>query len=208
MTITIFGSTGMVGRQVVELGLAMGYTLRAFGRNVFETFSTERKNLELFKGAVFDPDEVAAALENTDAVISVLGGAFDGTDKTRSLGMKTIVEAMEKKGIKRIVALGGLGVLQADEHTLIMDSKAFPPMYKAVSEEHFKAYNYLVDSALDWTIFCPPMILDAAVSGDYATNRNYPAKGAFNISAGDLADAMLGEVEGVEFLKCRVGISN
>jgi hypothetical protein len=39
---------------------------------------------------VFDEAEVFEAIENSDAVISVLGGGFDGIDKTRSLGIKTL----------------------------------------------------------------------------------------------------------------------
>ena len=35
MTITIFGATGMVGKQLVQQALFKGYTVKAFGRNVF-----------------------------------------------------------------------------------------------------------------------------------------------------------------------------
>ena len=76
--------------------------------------------MKTFKGYVFDEQDVFEAINGSDAVISVLGGAFDGSDKTRSLGMKNIVKQMEKAGVKRIVAIGGPGVLNAGENKLII----------------------------------------------------------------------------------------
>ena len=41
----------------------------------------------------------------------VIGGAMDGTDKSRSLGMKNIVQQMQRAGVDRIISVGGLGIL-------------------------------------------------------------------------------------------------
>jgi putative NADH-flavin reductase len=208
MKITLFGATGMVGRHIIELAVLKDITVRAFGRNVFEKLPTERNNLELFKGYVFQEDDVEAALDGADAVLSALGGDTGGEDKTRSLGMKTIAAAMEKTGVKRIVAVGGVGILKADEHTLIFQTPKFPAVFKPVSEEHFKAWQHLVKSSLDWTMVCPPMIVDAGLSGKYFTKQDYPALGAGRINAGDLADFMLREITERQFVKSRVGITS
>lgn len=117
MTITVFGATGQVGKQVVNQALALDFTVKAFGRNVEHLIDADNRNkkFEAIKGYVFDANEVLEAIKHSDAVISALGGNFDGTDRTRSLGMKNIVSQMQIAGVNRIIALGGLGVLNADE---------------------------------------------------------------------------------------------
>lgn len=207
MKITVFGATGMVGKHLVNLALERDFFVRAFSRDAWSNRRTH-PNLEAFKGYVFQPDDVEAALAGTDAVLSVLGGAADGVDKTRSLGMKTIVEAMEKTGVKRIVAVGGLGILNANENDLLFRTEKFPAAYVPVSQEHFKAYQFLAAAALDWTMVCPPTIVDDGFSGDYETKADFPATGKFQINAGDLADFMLEELTGRQFVNRRVGISN
>lgn len=209
MIITVFGATGMVGKQLVQQALFKGHRVKAFGRNVYTELETDTKNLELIKGALFDESDVFHAVKNSDAVLSALGGGFDGSDKTRTLGMKNIIAQMKKAGIKRIVAIGGLGVLNASEETLLIDGEDYPPEYKPVGKEHQQAWEYLRESGLDWTFVCPPNIINAGPTGGYTTNANYPPEiNNYSINAGDLAMFMLNELEKNKYVKQRVGISN
>ncbi len=209
MNLIIFGATGMVGKQLVKQALLKGHHVKAFGRNVFTELNMEEKNLELIKGALFDEGEVSNAIKGCDAVLSALGGGFDGNDKTRTLGIKNIIAQMKKNTIKRIVAIGGLGVLNFDENILLLDREDYPKEYLPVGLEHKKAYEYLKESDLDWTFVCPPNIIDHEVTGLYITKANYPPEPNNNkIYAGDLAMFMLNELGRNEYVKERVGISN
>ncbi len=210
MTITIFGATGQVGKRIVNQALAKGFTVRAFGRNVSNLIDKDINDakFEAIKGYVFDGNDVLKAINGSDAVLSVLGGSFDGTDKTRSLGIKNIVTQMQKIGIKKIIAVGGLGILNANETTLIIDSPNYPEEYKPVGLEHLAAYQYLAASTLDYTFVCPPNILDEDFTGNYITNTNYPpTPNNFEVAAGDIADCMLQELTNNQFNKQKVGIS-
>lgn len=208
MNLVIFGATGQVGKQLVKQALFNGHHVKAFGRNVFTEFSTEEKNLELIKGGVFDEEEVLYAVKDCDAVLSALGGSFDGTDKTRSLGIKNIIAQMKKAGVKRIVALGGMGILNFDETTLLIDTGDYPKEYVPVGDEHRKAYDYLKVSGLDWTFVCSPNIINAEATGEFITNANYPPEpNKYEINAGDLALFMLGEASKNDYVRERVGIS-
>jgi putative NADH-flavin reductase len=129
MKLIIFGATGMVGKQLVKQALFNGDTVKAYGRNVFTDDLPKNDNLELVQGTLFDGSQVQHAIKDCDAVLSALGGGFDGSDKSRSLGMKTIVEEMKKAGLKRIVGIGGIGLLNADETTLLIDEDSYPPEY-------------------------------------------------------------------------------
>ncbi len=210
MIITVFGATGQVGKRIVNQALGKGYTVRAFGRNIESLIDKENRddNLIAIKGYVFDAAEVFNAIKGSNAVISTLGGSFDGSDRTRSLGIKNIAHAMQTAGVRRIVALGGMGVLNADEKNLIIDTPDYPQMFFPVGKEHQQAYYNLEASGLDWTFVCPPDILDEDATGKYITNADYPPTPNFyKIAAGDLALFMLNEITANQFIHHRVGIS-
>ena len=209
MQVIVFGATGTVGKQLVQQALFNGHTVKAFGRNVFTEFDTEEKNLELIKGALFDEKEVYEAIKGCDVVLSALGGSMDGADKTRTLGMKNIISQMKKAGLRRIIAVGGLGVLNADENGLLIDQDNYPKAYLAVGLEHKKAYEYLNESGLDWTFVCCPDIISHDATGNFVTNASYPPQpNNYKIYSGDLALFMLSELNKNEYVKERVGISN
>lgn len=208
MNLVVFGATGQVGKQLVKQALFNGHHVKAFGRNVFTEFETDEENLDLIKGGVFDEKEVLHAVKGCDAVLSALGGSFDGTDKSRSLGIKNIVAQMQKAGVQRIVALGGMGILNFDDTTLLMDTEDYPKQYIPVGNEHRKAYEYLKDSGLAWTFVCSPDIINAEATGEFITNANYPPDpNKYKINAGDLALFMLDELNKNNYVRERVGIS-
>lgn len=210
MHITIFGATGQVGKRLVQQGLLRGYTITAFGRNVESLLDEDNRNENLIamKGYIFDHKDIAKALEHANAVISVLGGSIDGSDKSRSLGIKNIITEMQHKGIHRIVALGGMGILNAEDDTYLLNAPDYPEEYKLVGMEHLKAYEYLKDTNLDWTFYCAPNIIDADETGYFITSEEYPPiPNEFKINAGDLAMSMLNAVSKQAFIKKRVGIT-
>ncbi|MBK7559652.1 MAG: SDR family oxidoreductase [Chitinophagaceae bacterium] len=209
MKLIIFGATGMVGKQLVQQALFNGDHVRAFGRNVYTTDYLQTENLQLVQGALFDETEVFNAINGCDAVLSAIGGASDGTDKARTLGMKNIIKQMQKAGVKRIVGIGGLGVLNASENSLLVDQNDYPAKFKAVGLEHKKAFELLRESDLNWTFVCPPDIINEGPTGSFVTNADYPPEqNNYKINAGDLAMFMLNELVKNEFVKHRVGISN
>lgn len=207
MQIVIFGATGMVGTQLIKQALYNGHNVRAFGRNVFTADLPKNDQLELIQGALFDQQQVYDAIRGTDAVICSLGGDSTGSDITRSLGIKNIITQMQKADVPRIVALGEMSILNADNDTLIMDQPNFPAKLLPISREHLKAYQYLKASLLNWTMVCPPEIIDSEATGNFITSFDYaPIPDSNNISSADLALFMLSELNKNEFIKQRVGI--
>lgn len=210
MIITCFGATGMVGKRVVKQAILDGNHIKAFGRNVFTAGFPEADNIELIKGALFDEEEVFSALKGSDAVVSVLGGAADGSDHTRSYGMKIIAHEMQRAGIKRIITVAGVGILPVGNgEELMMDQKTFPAEFRPTSLEHLKAYETLKNSGLEWTVVCPPMIRDADETGLFHTTAEaLPTPNRFSINSGDLALFLLKELSVNRYVHQRVGISN
>jgi uncharacterized protein len=207
MNVIVFGATGQVGLQLVKQALWRGHSVKAYGRNVYE-MDIENEKLEKIKGGLFDASDILHAIKGTDAVLSAIGGAFDGSDKARSLGMKTIIAQMQKASVNRIVALGNMSILNFDEESLIIDQENYPEEFLPVGNEHRKAYEYLKNSMLNWTFVCSPDIMNDGPTGNYITTKDYPPQPNKNhINAGDLAQFMLNELEKNEYVKSRVGIS-
>ena len=210
MVITIFGATGQVGKRAVYQALVEGHTVKAFGRNVDDLIDEDlrNQNFEAIKGHVFDEADVLHAVTGSHAVLSTLGGNIDGVDKTRSLGMKNIIFQMQRAGVKRIVALGGSGVLNVENGTYLMEAVDYNPQFRAVSLEHLEAYLLLKNSSLEWTFVASPNILDKDKTENYIINANYlPSPNIREIAAGDIADFMLHELSNNKFVHQKVGIS-
>lgn len=210
MKITVFGATGMVGKYVVATALAQGHHVVAFGRNVDRLLDADLQddNLIAMRGYVFDEDDVYKAVKGSDAVISVLGGAIDGTDKARSLGIKNIIKQMERAGVNRIVALGGMGILQSDHGGLVMDEPGYPEEYLAVGKEHLQAYTYLKESKLNWTIIGAPDIVETT-GKKYLVSSEFPSvDGTNKIGVRSLAYFMVLQTQDSEYEKQRVSISD
>lgn len=209
MTITVFGATTIVGMELIRQGLILGHQLRAFGRNIYTADIPENEDVELIPGALFDAGQVWDAINGSHAVVSVIEGGIDGTDKTRSLGMKNITTQMQKASVKRIIAMGSIGQLDATDDEIIMNSAGFPKKMFAVNVEHYKSYQLLKQSSLDWTFVCPPEIIAAQATGNYHTLADrLPVPNNNTVNSGDLAMFMLSELNKNEYLKKRVGISN
>ena len=138
MIITVFGATGKVGKRIIQMALASGNKVRAFGRNMEGLIDEDlrNENFTAIKGYVFSKGDVFDAVNGCDAVLSALGGAFDGEDKTRSLGMKNIIAQMQKTGIKRIIAIGGSGVLEDDDFGYILNNPKYPELYRPAAMEY------------------------------------------------------------------------
>ncbi|MBS4043093.1 MAG: NAD(P)H-binding protein [Chitinophagaceae bacterium] len=210
MTITVFGAKTSVGIHIVKMALAKGYYVKAFDRNIEDLIDEDFRNdhLTAIKGYVFDKDEVHDAIKNSDAIISCLGGSKDGTDKSRSLGMKNIIEGMLKAKVKRIVAISGIGILNYDESRLAIDDEEFPQELKEVSFEHLAAYQHLKSTDLDWTLICPSTIDNKDFTGDYMIKENYlPNQNTEHVNAGDIAHYILKCISKNESIRTRIGIS-
>ena len=211
MTITIFGANSLVGKDLIKLALARDYTVKAFDRDVEDMIDADLRNnkFEAIKGYIFDKDEIYNSLKNSDCVVSCIGGTYNSTDRSRSLGMKNIISQMQKLEIKRIVALSGIGILNYSDDKLAMDFEEFPEEEKEVSFEHLAAYQHLKTSDLDWTLVCPSAIINNECSGKISIKENYlPTQNMSIACSSDVASFILSALEKNEYINAKVSIAS
>lgn len=205
MKIVLFGATGVIGKKILEEAVNRGHFVRAFSRKITHQ-NGHPEQLEIFKGNVLNYPMVRRAVEGMDAVVSALGQRQGGKVKLMSSGTKNILRAMREQSVGRIIAVGGAGILQTSETTLVRDDADFPPFLQEVSADHLRVFHLLQKSKTNWTIVCPPFIQGEEKTGEYQVRKNYPPEGKPQLPAGDLADFILNELESSEFLCTRVGI--
>jgi putative NADH-flavin reductase len=124
------------------------------------------------------------------------------------VAIENMVAGMQKNHIRRIIGIGGMGVLQVSDSLQVFQTPGFPKEYVPVSLDHNAALEALNRSDLDFTFVCPPVILDGPPTGKYLVEADFPPKGEFHITTGDLAEFMISEVNEPRFIRKRVGIAS
>jgi putative NADH-flavin reductase len=107
MKIVIFGSTGSVGRHLVEQALAQRHVVTAFARDPTK-LDIKHANLKVVQGDVMNFASVEKAVQGQEAVLCSLGAGRKGA--IRSEGTRHIVQAMENAGVQRLICQTSLGV--------------------------------------------------------------------------------------------------
>ncbi len=204
--IAIFGASGRTGQRLVQSALARGHTVRALVRDPARLVPTP--GVTALEGDVLDPAAVARTLAGAEGALSVLGGGTPAEPgHTRSMGMRNIVDGMRAQGARRIVAVGGGGVLDSTSGPgLRSEQPGFPAVFRLVTAEHYAAYEQLHASTLDWTYVCPPDIPDADATGAYRVAADVMPDKPRALPTGDLADFLVAEYSARAFVGHRVGI--
>ncbi|WP_102127703.1 NAD(P)-dependent oxidoreductase [Deinococcus planocerae] len=202
MRVLLLGATGHLGLPLLRQTLAAGHEVTAFVRRPEGLESHPR--LRVVRGDVLDPAEVAAALPGHGAVLSTLGGSPDVLTR----GARHIVAAMQAGGVRRLIAVAAAGILPLDDRTLVRDLPSFPASFGEVSAAHLQVHEELRASDLDWTLLCPPALVDAAPTGRYRVQAERALADARAVSTGDAAHFILGELAAPRFVRSRVAIAS
>jgi NADH dehydrogenase len=168
-TILVTGASGFVGSHVLPELLGAGHRVVALvrtaraGEKVTQRLpATLRASVELRTGDVGRPATLPTALAGVDAVVHLVAIPRDRNGGRDLLavnldGTRNVVAAMKVAGVRRLVHLGALGVVDREE------------LHYAKSKA--RAERVVAESDLDWTILKPSLLFG-------------PGDGFFNIIAG------------------------
>lgn len=155
MKITVFGSTGPTGREVIKQALEAGYEVVAYARSDNKLRNLQHEKLQVVKGDLADRNAIGRALDGTDAVISLLGPKGNVKDTELSDGIQSIIEMMKTEGVKRLISLS-TGSVKDKRDRFDLTYKILVSLIKTTVRG---AYNEIVRagelirlSGLDWTL--------------------------------------------------------
>ncbi|HXW37529.1 MAG TPA: SDR family oxidoreductase [Nitrososphaerales archaeon] len=198
MKIAVFGAAGRTGRNVVEGAISRGYEVTAF---IHTTKAFEgRTDVSTVSGDAFDEADVEKAILGNDAVLSALGRSSSGGLATFA-GTKNIVDAMEKNKVKRLIVQSAFGAGESAREISVLDRYFVTGLLlRAGYRAKDMLEDYVEKSTLDWVIVRPPRLTDGPRRGIYRAGEHIPLSLASGISRADVADFMLKQVEGNEFV--------
>lgn len=210
MKITVFGSTGPSGQLIVKYALSKGYEVTAFARNPSKIKFQDDK-LRMVKGTLLDIFAIEEAVKGADAVVSILGPSTNVKTTELSEGTQSIVNAMKKYNVKRLVAMGTASVDDENDRpvfkfrmVIAMVKKIIPGAYHEIR----RMGSVIKSSRLDWTLIRLTLLTHGPAKG--IKHIGYYGRDKINlmVSRSDLAKFFVDQVEDRSYICKAPAISN
>jgi NADH dehydrogenase len=149
MNVLVVGATGDVGSAAAKIAVEKGHRVRALVRKTSnrDKLGSAKDTIEFFEGDMLDKASLERALEGMEAVIISIRLTEGEQKKGRTYqdvelkGVTNIVEAAQKKGLRKIVHVSASGV----------GPQCVSDMYKA----KYQSEEAIRKSGIDYTIFQP-----------------------------------------------------
>lgn len=169
MQITILGSTGQVGKAVLNQALKAGYQVNVLVRDP-EKLANLKEKVKVIRGNLLDEVAVEKALAGSTAVINVSGAVkeADQIEKFKKIG-DILVSKMKQNGITRLINIS-LAVIQLPHEKLDFQRKAIRVLVNLFFKEK-KLVNEAVmaavlkEKSIQWTFVRPAFFSTKPGSG-------------------------------------------
>jgi putative NADH-flavin reductase len=211
MKLTVFGGTGATGTCLVQQALAAGHEVTAIVRDPARLAIGQAAGLRVVTADVLIPAAIGGAVAGAGAVLSALGPHGTGPTTISQDSARSIVQAMQETGVRRLLTVSGSIVTDEGEGPVM--SYLLKPLVRGTRLRHVcadmrRAEAVVSQSHLDWTIMRPPALTGQPAAGTYRTalDRNLPR--GFTISRADLAACMLALLGDAATIRRHVSIAN
>ena len=188
MRLALFGAAGGIGSAVLAQALASGHEVRALVRDASRL--APQPGLTVIGGDARSADVVSEVLRGTEAAVTALGPRANTLAAADELleAAQTIVTAMERQGVRRLVLVAGAGVdLPGDRKGPVhrvagVVVRLFARHVVAAKERELELVR---GSGLDWTAVRPVRVQPGPASGRFRVSLERPA--GMRCSSGDIA---------------------
>jgi uncharacterized protein len=209
MKIAVIGATGYLGSAVVAEALRRGHQVTAGSRNIAQADSPA--GAEIVAVDVTDVDALARAVEGHDVVVASTTARSTPDRSVIPGAARALLEALPRAGVPRLAFVGGGGSLHRTPGQRFVDDPGFPAEYRdeALAQADALAVLRADESGFDWTYLSPPPhnLVPAEGTGTYRVQAGdapvADADGNFGITSGDLASALVDELESPQFSRQR-----
>jgi putative NADH-flavin reductase len=158
-----------------------------------------------------DPGAITGAVAGADAVLTAIGPRVSGPSTVSADSAASIIAAMRRTGVHRLLTVSGSIVDDAGEGPImshLVKPLARRTFLRDVCADMRAGENEIRSSDLDWTIVRPPALNDKRATNSYRTAIDQNLKHGFSISRADLAVCLLGLVDDPASVRRHVAIAN
>lgn len=200
-TVAIFGGSGATGKVLIYQALIRGIKVRALVRNA-SSMGIKSGLVEVIEGSLSNADHVDFCLKGCDAAICVFGHRPPYTDIFCEAATRTIVESMQKLGVKRLVCQTG-GMIGDYPGNRTLPFRFMVDMFnrsRPLVANDRKGQEYAVkQSGLDWTIVKPSRLTNGKANGKWRAGPDVRVSLLSSIARNDLADFLIEEAFNPQF---------
>jgi putative NADH-flavin reductase len=194
MKLTILGASGATGTCLTEQALAAGHEITAIVRDPARLSIPAHPQMRVVTADVMDPASITPALEGAAAVITAVGPRGTGPTTVIQDSVHSIIQAMQKSGIRRLLEISGSVAADDGESPYLrylLKPFARRTFLRHVCADMRAGEDQIRHTDLDWTIFRPPALTGKPARGTYRIGVDRSVPHAFSISRADLAACML-----------------
>jgi len=209
MNVVIFGATGQTGRLLTERAVSEGHEVTAFVRDPAR-LNVPSGSVRVVQGNVLDATSVGRAVAGQQGVLSALSSASRGSPPVLPQGIRHILDAMEKHGVRRIVVLSAAGALREPAGSLSgsLGLRLARALLRKVYTEHRAMLGELRTRDLDWIAVRPVVLTKGPFTGHYRVAVEGIPRRGYRISRADVADFMIRQLTSDEFVRKMPAIAN
>ena len=169
MTVLVTGSTGFLGRRVVQKLIEHNYEVRCLVRTPGKERIFERGSVDVYYGDISDPDALSSACEGVDQVVHLVAVIREkgeaSYDNVNRVGVENVVEAAKSaNGISQFIHISAVGAV---------NDPALPYL-----KSKWLGEQAVINSGLPHTIIRPSLIFgqgDEFINSLAAVVRLFPA---------------------------------
>lgn len=208
MKVIVIGATGTIGSLAFQQMLAAGHEVTAFARNPAK-LNIDHPQLTLASGDVLDQAQTEAAVSGHDAVVVALGSK-SLVSSIRSEGTFSVIRAMQKTGVSRLICQSTLGARESWSNLNFFWKRImFGGILRVVFKDHELQERLVEASGLDWTIVRPGAFQDGPATGNFKEAFPPTERGlSLKITRQDVADFLTRQLTDTSYLQSAVSISN
>ena len=203
MTITVFGATGGIGRQVVIYALEKGLFVKAYIRNP-KKLCINHPNLSIIIGELDEYSKMRDTIKGCDAVVCCIGipMQFYYTNEISLEAHKLILKIMKEERVSRLIDWSTPSASSPQDkisiQTLVPKILASIFLPKA-KREMIEIVKLITKSELDWTIvrFIAPTDKQTNCDTEVSFGNNSLS---FKITRADIAKFMIDELDNNNYI--------
>ncbi len=167
MKVVIFAATGRAGSSILNELVSRGHQVVAVARDLDKLPKQLPESVQPVQADLSSADRIAEIITGADAVVSAFGPSSSDPRYTSDMSYtdqlvgvtERLIAAVDEAGVSRLIVVGGAGSLEFSPGVTVLKSGYWPEQYVPIATSHVKAFAALKASAINWTYFSPPMLI-------------------------------------------------